>query len=127
MRRREFITLLGGATVAWPLGAHAQQGGKLATVGLLGSSTAAAQNQWTAAFLGRVRELGWSEGRNLAIEYRWAEGHTERLPKLANELVRLKVDVIVTHNTPPPLAAKRATSWIPLPVGGPLEIRQPLS
>jgi hypothetical protein len=90
MRRREFITLLGGATVAWPLGAHAQQGGKLATVGLLGSSTAAAQNQWTAAL-----------GRNLAIEYRWAEGHTERLPKLANELVRLKVDVIVTQTLHP--------------------------
>jgi len=104
--RREFMVLLGGAAAAWPLGAHAQQGGKLATVGLLGSSTAAAQNQWTAAFLGRMRELGWSEGRNLAIEYRWAEGHTERLPKLANELVRLKVDVIVTHNTPPPARRK---------------------
>jgi len=82
MRRREFITLLGGATVAWPLGAHAQQGGKLATVGLLGSSTAAAQNQWTAAFLGRMRELGWSEGRNLAIEYR----STPRSPQSGRHL-----------------------------------------
>jgi putative ABC transport system substrate-binding protein len=81
---------------------------------LLGSGTAAAQNQWTAAFVQRMGELGWSEGRNLAIEYRWAEGHTERLPELANELVRLRVDVIVTHNTPPPLAAKRATSTIPI-------------
>jgi putative ABC transport system substrate-binding protein len=114
MRRRDFITLFGGAAAAWPLAARAQQGGKLTTIGLLGSGTAAAQNQWTAAFVQRMGELGWSEGRNLAIEYRWAEGHTERLPELANELVRLRVDVIVTHNTPPPLAAKRATSTIPI-------------
>jgi len=114
MRRRAFITLLGGAAVAWPLAARAQQGEKRATIGLMGSGTAGAQSQWTAAFVQRMREVGWSEGRNLAIEYRWAEGHTERLPKLANELVRLKVDVILTHNTPPPLAAKRATSTIPI-------------
>jgi putative ABC transport system substrate-binding protein len=62
----------------------------------------------------RLRELGWTEGRNLVIEYRWAEGHTERLAEMANEFVRLKVDVIVTHNTPPPLAAKHATSEIPI-------------
>jgi putative tryptophan/tyrosine transport system substrate-binding protein len=114
MRRRDFIALVGSAVIAWPLATRAQQGGKPATIGLLGSGTAAAQNQWTAAFLGRMRELGWAEGRNLAIEYRWAEGHTERLPELSSELVRLKVDVIVTHNTPPPLAAKRATSTIPI-------------
>ncbi len=114
MRRREFITLLGGAAAAWPLAAHAQQGGKLVTIGLLGSGMAAGQSQWTAAFVHRLRELGWTEGRNLTIEYRWAEGHTERLPELADELVRLKVDVIVTHNTPPPLAAKQATSVIPI-------------
>jgi putative ABC transport system substrate-binding protein len=111
MRRRDFISLLGGVA-AWPLVARAQQGGKL--IGLLGSGTAAAQSQWTAAFVQRMRELGWTEGRNLAIEYRWAEGHTERLAELADELVRLKVDVIVTHNTPPPLAAKQATSVIPI-------------
>jgi putative tryptophan/tyrosine transport system substrate-binding protein len=114
MKRRDFITLLGGAVVAWPLAAKAQQGGKRATIGLLGSGTAGAQSQWTAAFVQRMRELGWSEGRNLAIEYRWAEGRTERLPELADELVRLKIDVIVTHNTPPPLAAKQATSVIPI-------------
>ena len=79
MRRRDFIWLLGGAAVAWPLAARAQHGGKLATIGLLGSGTAAAQSQWTAAFVQRLRELGWTEGRNLVIEYRWAEGHTERL------------------------------------------------
>jgi putative ABC transport system substrate-binding protein len=85
-----------------------------ATIGLLGSGTAAGQSQWTAAFVQRMRELGWIEGRNLTIEYRWAEGHIERLTDLASELVRLKVDVIVTHNTPPPLAAKQATSVIPI-------------
>jgi len=73
MKRREFITLLGGAAAAWPLAAHAQQG-KLATIGLMGSNTAAAQSQWTAAFVQRLHELGWIEGRSLAIEYRWAEG-----------------------------------------------------
>ena len=114
MRRRDFIWLLGGAAVAWPLAARAQHGGKLATIGLLGSGTAAAQSQWTAAFVQRLRELGWTEGRNLVIEYRWAEGHTERLAEMAKEFVRLKVDVIVTHNTPPPLAAKHATSEIPI-------------
>ena len=112
MKRRNFITLLGGAA-AWPLVARAQQA-KAATIGLLGTGGAAAQAQWTAAFVQRMRELGWVEGRNLAIEYRWAEGRTERLNELASDLVRLKVDVIVTHNTPGPLAAKQATSTIPI-------------
>jgi ABC-type uncharacterized transport system substrate-binding protein len=98
MGRRDFITLLVGAAAVWPLAARAQQAGKPATIGLLGSGTAAGQSQWTAAFVQRMRELGWIEGRNLTIEYRWAEGHIERLTDLANELVRLKVDVIVTHN-----------------------------
>ena len=100
MKRRRFLTVLGSAVAAWPLAVHAQQGRKPATIGLLGSGTAAAQSQWTAAFVHRMRELGWIEGRSLTIEYRWAEGHNERLAELANELVRLKVDVIVTHNTP---------------------------
>jgi putative tryptophan/tyrosine transport system substrate-binding protein len=113
MRRREFLTLLGGAAAVWPLAARAQQA-KAAIIGLLGTGTAAAQSQWTAAFVQRMRELGWVEGRNLAIEYRWAEGRTERLAELANDLVRLKVDVVVTHNTPGPLAAKQATSTIPI-------------
>jgi putative tryptophan/tyrosine transport system substrate-binding protein len=114
MRRREFIAGIGGAA-AWPVVARGQQQPrKLAAIGLLGSDTAVAQIQMTDAFLERLRELGWSAERNLAIEYRWAEGHTERLVELANELVRLKVDLIVTHNTPPTLAAKKATSAIPI-------------
>src|SRR5262249_6482282 len=113
VKRREFITLLGGG-VAWPLAARAQQGGKLPTIGLLGSGTLAAQSQWTAAFVQRLRELGWTDGRNVTIEYRWAEGRIPRFAEIAEELVRLKVDVIVTHNTPPILAAKQATSVIPI-------------
>jgi putative ABC transport system substrate-binding protein len=112
-RRREFITLLGGA-VAWPLAARAQQPGKLPTIGFLGSTTPAAQSQLTAAFVQRLRELGWIEARTVAIEYRWAEGRSERFAEFAAEFVRLKVDVILTHNTPPVLAAKQVTSVIPI-------------
>ena len=112
MRRREFISLVGGV-VAWPLTARAQAG-KMPIIGLMGSGTGAAQSQWTSAFLDRLRELGWTEGRNIAIEYRWAEGLSERFAEIADEFVRLKVDVIVTHNTPGPLAAKKATSVIPI-------------
>src|SRR5262249_24182959 len=112
MRRREFITLLVGAA-AWPLVTHAQQA-KAAKIGLLGTGSAGAQARWTAAFVQRMRELGWVEGRNLAIEYRWAEGRTERLTELASDLVRLNADVILTHNPPGPLAAKQATSTIPI-------------
>ena len=111
MRRREFITLLGAA--AWPLAVRAQQA-KVATIGLLGTGSAAAQSQWTAAFVQRMRDLGWVDGRNLTIEYRWAEGRSERFAEFAAEFVRLKVDVILTHNTPPVIAAKQATSVIPI-------------
>src|SRR5438874_5595598 len=114
MRRREFITLLGGAAAAWPLAARAQQAGKLPTIGLLGATTPAAQSQLTAAFVQRLRELGWIEGRTVTIEYRWAEGRSERAAEIAVEFVRLKVDVILTQNTPPVLAAKQATSVIPI-------------
>jgi putative ABC transport system substrate-binding protein len=113
MRRREFITLLGGAAAAWPFAARGQTG-KMPIIGLMGSGTPAAQSQWTSAFLDRLRELGWTDGRNIAIEYRWAEGRNERFAEIAGEFVRLKVDVIVTHNTPGPLAAKKATSVIPI-------------
>ena len=102
MKRREFITLLGGAAAAWPLAARAQQAGKLPTIGFLGSVTAAAESQWTAAFVQRLRELGWIEGRTVAIEYRWAEGRTERFAEIAAEFVRLKVDVILTRDTTGP-------------------------
>jgi putative tryptophan/tyrosine transport system substrate-binding protein len=114
MRRREFITVLGGAIAAWPLAARAQQSGKLPTIGFLGGSTASAQSEWTAAFVQRLRELGWIEGRTVAIEYRWAEGRTERFAEIAAEFVRLKVDVIVTQSTPSVLATKQATSVIPI-------------
>jgi putative tryptophan/tyrosine transport system substrate-binding protein len=112
MKRREFITLLGGAA-AWPIAARAQQSA-MPVIGLLGSGTAAAQSEWTAAFLQRLRELGWSEGRNLIIEYRWGEGRTERFSEIAAEFVQRKVTIILTHNTPPTLAAKQATSSIPI-------------
>ena len=113
MRRRDFITLLGGAA-AWPLAARAQQPGKLPTIGYLGATTPATESQYTAAFLQRLRELGWIDGRNMAIEYRWADGQTEIVGKLAGELVRLNVDVILTDGNEPALAAKRATSVIPI-------------
>ena len=113
MRRREFITLLGGAA-AWPLAARAQQASKLPTIGFLGSSTFSAMSEWIAAFAQRLRERGWIEGRTVAIEYRWAEGRAERAAEIAAEFVRLKVDVIVTYATPPTLAAKQATSAIPI-------------
>jgi putative ABC transport system substrate-binding protein len=109
VKRREFITLLGGSAAAWPLAARAQQPGKLPTIGFFGSTTPAAQSQLTAAFVQRLRELGWIEGRTVAIEYR-----SERFAEYATELVRLKVDVILTHNTPPVLAVKQATSVIPI-------------
>jgi putative tryptophan/tyrosine transport system substrate-binding protein len=103
-RRREFITLLGGAS-AWPLAARAQQQGKPPTIGFMGSTTPQVAAQWIGSFVQRLRELGWLEGRDVAIEYRWAEGRPERYAEIAAEFVRLKVDVILTHNTPTVLAA----------------------
>jgi putative ABC transport system substrate-binding protein len=117
MRRREFITLLGGA-VSWPLAARAQQVGKLPTIGFLGA-TPSVESERIAAFVQRLRELAWIDGRNLAIEYRWAEGRPERVSEIAAEFVRIKVDVIVTVGTPPTLAAKQATAVIPI-VGAPV-------
>jgi ABC-type uncharacterized transport system substrate-binding protein len=114
MKRREFITLLGGEAVAWPFTAHAQQPGKLPTIGYLGQSTLAVESQRVAALVQRLRELGWTEGRNVAIEYRWGEGRGERAAEIAAEFVRIKVDVIVTSGTPQVIAAKQATSLIPI-------------
>ena len=111
--RREFITLLGGAA-AWPLAARAQQSAKLPTIGYLGSGTPATQSQWVAAFVQRMRELGLIEGRTIAVEYRWTEGRTERAAEIAAEFVQRKVDVIVTSGTGMVLAAKQATSVIPI-------------
>jgi putative tryptophan/tyrosine transport system substrate-binding protein len=112
--RREFIILLGGSTAAaWPLSARAQQPGKLPTIGFLAAHPSI-ESPRIAAFVQRLRELGWTDGRNLAIEYRWAEGRNERYAENAAELVRLKVDVIVTIATPPTVAAKQATAIIPI-------------
>jgi ABC-type uncharacterized transport system substrate-binding protein len=113
IQRRGFITLLGGAAL-WPIVARAQQAAKLPTIGFLGPTTPSSQSQHLAAFVQRLRELGWTEGRDVAIEVRWAEGRDERYAEIANEFVRLKVDIILTHNTLPALAAKQATSVIPI-------------
>jgi len=113
MKRREFITLVGGTVAAWPFAARAQQAGKQPTIGFLGAAPSI-ESQRIAAFVQRLRELGWIDGRNLAIEYRWAEGRNERYTEIAAELVRLKVDVIVTVATPATLAAKQATTVIPI-------------
>jgi ABC-type uncharacterized transport system substrate-binding protein len=112
--RRKFITLLGGAAAAWPVAAGAQQARRLPTIGFLGSGTAATTGQNTGAFLRRLRELGWIEGSNVAIEYRWAEGNEGRVAKIAAEFVRLKVDIIHTTGTENSLIAKQATSTIPI-------------
>jgi len=121
--RRRFITLLGGAVAAWPLAARAQQAA-LPTIGFFGTTTPDTWTPWTAAFVQRLRELGWIEGRTVAIDWRWAEGRSERFAEIAAELVRLKVDVIVTSGGGVP-AAKQATSVIPIvfplaadPLGG---------
>ena len=114
MKRREFIAALGGV-VAMPLAVRAQQT-KLPTVGYLGVLGAKAQEKWTAAFLQRMRDLDWIEGRTVSIEYRWAEGRSELMSEFAAEFVRLKVDVIVTAGTAATLAVKQATSTIPVVV-----------
>ena len=113
IKRREFITLLGGA-VAWPLAARAQQVARRPTIGYMGVNTPVVESQRTAAFVQRLRELGWIEGRNVAVEYRWAEGRNERFAEIAAELVQLKVEVIVTAGTAAVVAAKQATSVIPI-------------
>ena len=116
--RRKFLATLGGAGVAWPLVARAQQAGKLPTIGLLGATTPLVESQRLRAFVQRLHELGWFEGRSIAIEDRWAEGRTERFAEIAAEFVQLKVDVIVTVGTLPALAAKQATALIPIVFAG---------
>jgi putative ABC transport system substrate-binding protein len=112
MRRREFVFLLGGGSVALPLAALAQPA-KLPTIGFLGASTRVNWTQWTEAFVQRLRGLGWVDGSTVTIEYRWADGRTERYAEIAAEFVRLKVNVIVTVGSAV-LAAKQATSTIPI-------------
>src|SRR5689334_4508459 len=99
MRRRDFITLVSGAVASRSIAARAQQPAKIPTIGFLGVSTSAAWTPWTTAFVRRLGELGWTDGRNLAIEYRWAEGHSERFAEFAAEFVARKVDIIVTSGS----------------------------
>ena len=114
MRRRDFITLLSGTAVTWSLGARAQQSAKLPLIGFLGQSAPSSENQRLTAFVQRLRELGWTEGRNIVIEVRWAQARPERAAEFAAEFVRLKADVIVTSGTPQVLAIKQVTSVVPI-------------
>jgi putative ABC transport system substrate-binding protein len=113
MKRREFITLLGGAA-AWPVAARAQQAGRVARIGFLGSTSASAWTSRVAAFRSGLRDLGYIEGENIVIEFRWADENYDRLAGLLGELIALKIDVLVTYGTPASLAAKRATTTIPI-------------
>ena len=124
MKRREFIILVGASTVVWPLAARAQRSAKVPRVGFLGNSTAALEANLIGPFREGLRELGYEDGRNIVIEYRWAEGRYDRFPALIAELIAAKVDVIVTAGTPASLAVKKATTSIPLvmiAVGEPVE------
>ena len=112
MRRRDFIRLLGGAAVGWPLQAHAQP--KIPRIGFMGNSTAALETNLVDAFREGLRDLGYEEGRNIVIEYRWADGNYDRFPALVAELIAAKVDAIVTAGTPAALAVKKATTTVPL-------------
>jgi putative ABC transport system substrate-binding protein len=112
MRRRELVGLIGVVT-AWPLTASAQRPGKMPTIGFLSPNSSVAAKPWTAAFVQRLSDLGWDEGRNVHIEYRWQDGQAERAVQFVDELVRLKVDVILTHGVSAIVAAKQASSTIP--------------
>jgi putative ABC transport system substrate-binding protein len=114
MKRREFITLVGGAAAAWPIVTRAQQPARLPTIGFLGPGTPTGMNEWVAAFVQRLSELHRVVGNTVAIEYRWSEGRNDRLTEFADEFVQLKVDAIVTSGTPPVLALMQATSSIPI-------------
>ena len=114
--KRKFIAGLGSAAV-WPLAVRAQQPAKPPTIGFLGPLSPSVQSDWTAAFVQRMREHGWIEGRTIAIEYRWAEGRSERFAEIAAEFVRLPVNAIVTGGTSAVIAAKQATLVIPIVFG----------
>jgi putative tryptophan/tyrosine transport system substrate-binding protein len=113
MKRREFIRLLGGAAAVWPPAARAQRVVPR-RIGYLGATTTAGERARTDAFMQRLRELGWADGQTIALEYRWAEGRSERFPVLAAELARLRPDLLVATSTAAALACKQATSVIPI-------------
>jgi putative ABC transport system substrate-binding protein len=116
MDRRTFITMVGGSILATPLPAHTQQTAKVPLIGFLGLASASSSTRQLESLRAGLRDLGYREGQNVVIDYRWAEGEYERLSELASELVRLRVDILVTHGTPGALAAKRATTTIPIVV-----------
>jgi putative tryptophan/tyrosine transport system substrate-binding protein len=118
MKRREFITLLGGAAAACPFAARAQQTPGLPSIGSSSPMTASVENQRVAAFVQRLRELGWVEGRTVAIKVRWAEERSERTAELVAEFVGEKVDVIVAAGTASALAAEQGTSVVPIVLAG---------
>jgi ABC-type uncharacterized transport system substrate-binding protein len=113
LRRRQFMTLLGGVVAAWPLAARAQQPGKVYRIGVFTSGAPLISKTWSI-FIDGLKELGWTEGKNIAFEPRYAENNLDRLPELAAELVRLNVDVILAIGTLAPLAAKRACATVPI-------------
>src|SRR5262245_15067784 len=112
IRRREFIFTLGGAAAAWPFATRAQQSSTMRRIGFLGPLSERTQLQWTAAFLKGLRDHGWIEGTTISIDYRWAEGRSDRFAELAAELVRREVNIIVTAGTEPAIAVKQATASI---------------
>jgi putative tryptophan/tyrosine transport system substrate-binding protein len=116
MDRRAFITMVGGSVLAAQLPDHTQQTAKVPLIGFLGLASASSSARQLESFRAGLRDLGYREGQNVVIDYRWADGEYERLSDLANELVRLRVDILVTHGTPGALAAKRATATIPIVV-----------
>src|SRR5215471_16757091 len=112
LRRRQLITLLGGAA-AWPLAVRAQQGDRLPTIGFLGQSTRSAASEWVAAFVQRLRELGWTEGRTIAIEYRWSEGRLERVARGAANFARLRANSMAPPEPPQTPAKKKPKQTTP--------------
>ena len=125
MRRRDFISVFGGLATIWTVAARAQQKERIYRIGYLSAPTRELVQRPLEGFLRKLRELGWVEGENFIIEYRWAEGNVSRLPELASELVAFNVDLIVAPATSSALAAKNATSRIPIVMifpGDPVEL-----